>query len=79
MALALCWLVFGLIYQRHHFGVTINKPFQKSFDITFLIGYGNQVTENLNLSSVQNLQAVISIVVYTVLFATVVSKLSRAR
>ncbi len=79
MALAICWVSFGFLYQRFPFSEYISRPFQKSFDITLLIGYGNQVSDDSVLSIVQNAHAIFAIIIYTVFFATVVSKLSRAR
>lgn len=79
IALATCWAVFGLLYRYLSFSVSVDRPFQKSFDITFLVGYGNQVSTDLELSILQNVHALFAIVIYTVFFATVVSKLSRAR
>jgi hypothetical protein len=71
---------FGTLYKIVRFDAPIDHPWQKSFDITFLAGYGNQISPNdSNLTLVQDIHAVLAIVIYTVFFATVVSKLSRAR
>jgi len=78
-ALGLCWAGFGWLYGRLPFNNPVQRPFQKSFDITFLVGYGNEVTADRALGNLQNLHALIAIVIYTVFFATVVSKLSRSR
>lgn len=78
-ALGACWAFFSAMYRFVDFGVDIERPLQKSFDITFLVGYGEQVSTNYNLTIIQNTHTLISIVIYTVFLATVVSKLSRAR
>lgn len=79
LALIVCWIGFGYIYENLSFSVEVNRPYQKSFDITFLVGYGNQVSTDAGLTIMQNVNVVVAIVIYTVCFATVVSKLSRAR
>jgi hypothetical protein len=80
LALATSFLAFGLIYQKTSFDQPIVRPFQKSFDITMLVGYGNQVGYgDHTLTIVQDVQVAISIVIYSVFFATVISKLARAR
>lgn len=54
---------------------------QKSFNITILVGYGNEYQETLsrNLKILQNVHAIISIIIYSVFFGTIISKLSRVR
>lgn len=80
VALLGCWLVFGFGYSRAPFAKPITAPFQKSFDITFLVGYGNQaVPSDPKLTIVQDVHACVAIVIYSVFFATVISKLSRTR
>jgi hypothetical protein len=80
LALASCFGVFGLVYRFWPFQNSIGTPFQKSFDITLLVGYGNQVAKNdRTLEIVQDGHALVAIVIYSVFFATVISKLSRAR
>lgn len=79
IALTLCWAGFGWLYERIPFDIQVPHPYQKSFDITFLVGYGNQVSADPLLTGIQNFQTIAAIVIYTVFFATVVSKLSRAR
>lgn len=80
LVLATSFLLFGLIYRKAVFDQPISRPFQKSFDITLLVGYGNQVRyEDHLLTIVQDVQALMSVVIYSVFFATVISKLSRAR
>ena len=79
-ALAACWVGFAQVYQRGGFSPAIEHPMQKSFDITFLVGYGNQTApSDPGLTLVQDAHALIAIIIYTVFFATIVSKLSRAR
>lgn len=80
LALIGCFLIFGEIYRRIDFSTAVMNPWQKSFDLTLLIGYGNQVAKgDLSLSLVQNIHATCSVIIYTVFFATIISKLSRAR
>lgn len=80
LALVGCFLAFGETYERYEFQSEIPEPWQKSFDLTLLIGYGNQVPKNdHSLILVQDIHVVCSIVIYTVFFATIISKLSRAR
>jgi len=80
MALLVCWAAFGFLYSHVQFASPIATPFQKSFDLTFLIGYGNQAAPtDSTLTILQDLHALAAIVIYSVFFATVISKLSRAR
>lgn len=71
---------FGVMYKFVPFGTDIARPFQKSFDITLLVGYGNQaVPADAHLSLVQDVHAGCAIILYTVFLSTMISKLSRAR
>jgi Pentapeptide repeats (9 copies) len=71
---------FGVIYALVPFETDIARPFQKSFDITLLVGYGNQVAAaDTHLSLVQDVHAGAAIILYTVFLSTMISKLSRAR
>lgn len=80
VALLACWVGFGFLYSRASFAKPIAAPFQKSFDITFLVGFTNQRPENdVSLTVVQDAHVLAAIVIYSVFFATVISKLSRAR
>ncbi len=80
MALLTCWALFALIYSKVPFARPITAPLQKSFDLTLLVGYGNQVpVADRTLTIVQDLHVLAAIVIYSVFFATVISKLSRAR
>jgi hypothetical protein len=80
MALLGCWAAFGFLYSKVPFARSIPSPFQKSFDLTFLVGYGNQVVSgDAALTIVQDFHVLAAIVIYSVFFATVISKLSRAR
>lgn len=79
-ALIGCFITFAAVYHFADFNKPIAHFIQKSFDITFLVGYGNQVlSSDENLSIIQDLHAVVAIAIYSVFFATVISKLSRAR
>lgn len=73
-------MAFGLIYSLAPFETGIDHAFQKSFDITLLVGYGNQVAaSDARLSLVQDIHAGIAIILYTMFLSTMISKLSRAR
>lgn len=74
------FMAFGLIYSLAPFETGIDHAFQKSFDITLLVGYGNQVAaSDARLSLVQDIHAGIAIILYTMFLSTMISKLSRAR
>ena len=80
LALLGCWTVAGVAYSHLPFSTAIASPFQKSFDITFLVGYTNQAAPcDQALTIVQDVHALLAIVIYTVFFATVISKVARAR
>lgn len=61
--------------------ISWHAAFQKSFNITILAGYTLEYGSETKgiLLFVQNLHAAISIVIYTVFFGTVISRLSRVR
>jgi hypothetical protein len=80
ICLALCFFSFSFIYKYMDLGSVVNQPFQKSFDITFLVGYTDQtnsISDKLRL--VQDFHTACSIAIYSIFFATIVSKLSRSR
>ena len=79
--LAISFLIFSQIYQHLCFHSSCDAHFQKSFDITTIAGYTNQVNikQSLNLRLVECIQLVISITLYTIFFATVVARSSRSR
>lgn len=80
LVFAAIYFGFGQVYDRANFASAIPHPFQKSFDITLLVGYGNQIApSDYLLTMVQNLHAALAIIVYSVFFSTMISKLSRAR
>ncbi|TCQ05737.1 pentapeptide repeat-containing protein [Sphingomonas sp. PP-CC-3A-396] len=80
IALGACFLLFGSIYSYFPSLKFTGHPFQKSFDITFLVGFTNQgEAVGSDLATIQNVHVLISIAIYSVFFATVISKLSRAR
>jgi hypothetical protein len=80
LALGACFLIFGKIYSYFSFSKSIEHPFQKSFDITFLVGFTNQVeAPGSGLSIIQDIHVLVAIAIYSVFFATVISKLSRTR
>jgi len=79
-SLVFLYSTFALIYYLDGHS-TFKMAWQKSFNITILAGYSNEYSSNLSdrLVNIQNLQAVVSIIVYTVFFGTVLSRVSRAR
>jgi len=80
LAFGLIFWGFAEVYQRWKFNTAIPHPFQKSFDITLLVGYSNQVALNdLQLAIVESAQVTMAVIIYTIFFSTMISKLSRAR
>lgn len=78
--LAGMFATFGLLYAFLPFKTIITHPFQKSFDITLLVGYSNQAADaDKYLALLQDAHAVAAILLYTVFLSTMISKLSRAR
>ena len=75
----LIYMVFGAVYALVPFTPTICHPWQKSFDITLLIGFTNHNSATWPLTLVQNIHAVLAVALYTVFFSTLISKLSRTR
>jgi hypothetical protein len=74
------YAVFGAIYALVPFSAPITHPWQKSFDITLLIGFTNHnCPDEWPLTLVQDVQAVLAVILYTVFFSTLISKLSRTR
>lgn len=74
------FILFGFIYKYINFDLPITQPFQKSFDITFLVGYTDQTKDvSVKLRLVQDFHTICSIAIYSIFFATIVSKLSRSR
>lgn len=72
--------IFGIIYAFVPFMPAIDHPWQKSFDITLLIGFTNHNSPGQwPLTLVQDIHAVLAVTLYTVFFATLISKLSRTR
>ena len=80
VSLVILSLMFGAAYEVI-FGLDRFSAFQKSFNITTLIGYSNEYSDGISraLKVSQSIHASISIVIYTVFFGTVISKLSRVR
>lgn len=74
------YAVFGVIYAVVPFSPSIAHPWQKSFDITLLIGFTNHNhTDQWPLTLVQDVHAIFAVILYTVFFSTLISKLSRTR
>ncbi|WP_218847387.1 hypothetical protein [Sphingomonas sp. R3G8C] len=75
-----CFFLFGFLYKYINLDSIVNHPFQKSFDITFLVGYTDQtkdISDKLRLF--QDFHVICSVSIYSIFFATIVSKLSRSR
>lgn len=81
IGLIVTFVVFGLLYTHFSFGIPISHAWQKSFDISNIAGYGNQVKDDqpLFLRRIEALQLCLSIVFYTVFFSTAVARNSRVR
>lgn len=79
-SLVVIYVAFAFFYYYGDYA-SLERAFQKSFNITILAGYSNEYSPDMsgNLVWIQNVQAIVSIVVYTVFFGTVLSKVSRAR
>jgi len=74
------YVAFAFTYTLPLFTDQVVHPWQKSFDITLLIGFTNHnEPEDRILTIIQNIHAVVALVLYTVFFSTLVSKLSRIR
>lgn len=71
-------VAFTVVYW--FIGSTAENPaFIRSFDIATLAGYTNYGTETGAMQYIQASQLAISAVLYTINFATVVSRFSRVR
>lgn len=81
MALCLTFIAFALVYRFVPILGAGDNYLQKSFDITTLAGYGNQVAkdQSIPLRIVEGAQLLISILLYTTFFSTAVTRNSRAR
>lgn len=56
------------------------SPLQRSFDISILAGYTNYGSEKFSIALLaQNIQILLSIILYSITFATVLNRLSRVR
>ncbi|WP_158298538.1 MULTISPECIES: anti-phage Hailong system effector protein HalA [unclassified Sphingobium] len=75
------FFIFGCIYSYWDVKEADQYFWQKSFDIATLAGYGNQVNINqsAHLRMVEGTQLLVSILFYTVFFATAVARNSRSR
>lgn len=74
------FFVFALIYEVWATSTISAGPLQKSFDISILAGYSSYNSEGSLFTHIaQNIQVVVSIVFYTLFFATVVNRVSRVR
>lgn len=76
--LLLSFLAFGFVYS---YAFEVVGFWQKSLNISMLVGYSNEFSYGLSerLRVVQNIQALFSILIYTVFFGTTIAKLSRVR
>lgn len=74
------YAVFGTIYAVAPFSPSVAHPWQKSFDITLLIGFTNHNhVDQWALTLVQDVHAIFAVILYTIFFSTLISKLSRTR
>jgi hypothetical protein len=72
--------IFGILYHTFCSPTKLASAFQRSYDIAMLAGYTNYGSESDSITIlVQNVQLLISIVLYSVTFATIVNRLSRVR
>ncbi|KQV64090.1 pentapeptide repeat-containing protein [Caulobacter sp. Root343] len=76
---AAIYVIFGAVYAFSPFSPSVDHPWQKSFDITLLIGFTNHGTAPWPLSVVQEIHGLFAVALYTVFFSTLISKLSRTR
>ena len=83
LAIIANWLIFALAFWAYAkwCGDIGSSPLLKSFNIAGLAGYSLEVspTNSQLLTSIQVVELVIAIVLYTVFFSTVVSRMSRVR
>jgi len=74
------YFICGFIYKFYDFKTPIAHPFQKSFDLSLIVGYGNQISNiDSSLNVFQNIHVMASVILYTIFLSTVTSKLSKAR
>ncbi|MFD1949494.1 pentapeptide repeat-containing protein [Sphingomonas arantia] len=80
LALVTCFVFFAEVYKHFPSKNFNGHSWQKSFDISLLVGFTNQSeVVGSTLSLIQNVHVIIAISIYSVFFATLISKLSRAR
>lgn len=80
LLLGAVFAIFGTVYSFVPFTPAIEHPWQKSFDITLLIGFTNHNSAGQwPLTLVQDIHAILAVTLYTVFFSTLISKLSRTR
>jgi hypothetical protein len=77
-ALGVSVLIFAAFYALLD-STSTDNPLLRSFDISVLAGYTNYGSESGLIVLVQAVQLAISVVLYTVGFATIVSRFSRVR
>lgn len=80
VSLSSLYFAFSLYYY-YKIGGSWFQAAQKSFNITTLVGYSNEYNSDLGSELIisQNIHVVVSIIMYSVFFGTVISKLSRVR
>lgn len=75
------FIIFGFLYSKLPPSFDITNPWQKSFNITTLVGYGNEYSDKVpyELCYIQNIHTILAIFIYTIFFGTIISRLSRVR
>lgn len=73
-----CIVAFSGIYSVSSTLLNVH-PLQRSFDIAIIAGYTLYGTEESLVTAIQDIQLIISVVLYAVFFSTVVNRLSRVR
>lgn len=73
-------LLFAGIYRLICVPTKVAPPLQRSFDISIIAGYTNYGSELDSITiSIQNSQIFVSIILYSITFATIINRLSRVR
>ncbi len=74
-------MLYSLIYYFGFETPNYATGFQKSFNIAILAGYSSELSHgnSLTLNILQNVQATISIILYSVFFGTIIARFARVR
>ncbi|MGJ8564697.1 MAG: hypothetical protein ACSHXY_14235 [Alphaproteobacteria bacterium] len=82
LSLILSCLIFTLVYDWLPFEVTLAEAFEKSFDITLLVGFALEqkyAEQNDILRTFHGGQLIISIVLYASVISTLIGRISRVK